>query len=1523
MEKNMVEDTSTSIKAQTGEIKSSLVCKDIQLIESKKTLHANGKIKTIPDAVTWNESGKKIKRRLEDHLPNDNKKPKTDNDDTVELLEELKEEVFNWEKYLEDTGSKEVPSSVFKHVVPECMCGFEPGMKLEVPNKDYRNTYWLATIITKAPPLILVRYEGFQQCNNADFWCNTLSDDLHPVGWCARTKHALKPPKSIQHKEKNWYAYLIKHLTGARKASESLFLKKSHPAHYLRASQYVEVLDAYNPTCYWLARIVEVFSGRLNLQYEGLEEKKTELWCYYLNENLRPVGYGIKHGLTLYPPQGYFTFTHAQFSRITEKLLSLSKRTDNSLFKALFVGWPNKIEHNLRLGMKLEALHPNDPTSIYVASVARIFDNYYFLVKVDNLLSTQDDLILNSFVAHRNSPCIFPIGFCTRNGVTLHQPKGYIGKFTWDGYLKYTKSEPIPESFFAQIYDDIKLEVGMKLEAVDKENRGNICVSTISKVVGRHIWLNIDGDTRSDQVFHVDSHDVFPVGWCEATGHELQWPRPNTLEQKNRISSLRHTATRKNRLEVLRKGKLHDKSSDAKDSKKDKPKEKRQKSRHYLKGRRGVSRNRVTYDDKNDTTTDTSIAIVCINRLAEEYNSEESIKRHFHLDADGRLPAEVVTIDDDDDDVDKSKTEDNDPCKYSAADLNFLSFIRVKPNDLSKKEDEMFEKNLHDNDGNQGSDVDYLLSPNSNRERRSLNSVVAMLRATRRPQTKSHLLDQYKQSKSKKTEQPSQFINREKPHKQDAAKTVIDLCDDMGDDEESTLIVDTKVATQDNSIKIPGKGDYRIVEKIVTKRGDKSKIILKLGKALQNDHVFSPNQPPNSQTANMAATNVEDMHTLSNMARSHPGLDEIMRHRFVKVRSICKDLPKNPLVWTKKHVASFITTAGQEKYAKLFYDQEVDGHSLLLLTVQEIHHILGVHLGNAMKIHDYIFTLQQLVNDAYLNNHVKQAGSMETPHDTDSIILERESTSNSLKDEKVKSAEISDTCTMFPKMDVIHWIKTSVIPENEKREVVSTTDIQQTFSKITKTESASNVSKKVFKDVKPPNITQKEDSKNFALPVENFNPVRMIPVSEFNFMSAYNIPGHAVRVASPPVQMSTTFTTPVHMMQYRPANIPVGSEFPIRFGTHLIPLHYIPEQAKETVTPVSKPNEKPIPATSIQPIIIPHIPNTLKRPAEVMYPVPFHFPLQSPNCKKDNTASRKAKIRKTNMAGKSIMATPVCIPPPSFSPDHPWFQSYLRKMDMELESKELWDDFYKNGTEMILTRIGRRMFPTLQIHVTGMDPKASYVIIVDFSPADHYRYKYEYESSQWLIACKETTPTPGRVYVHPESPATGEEWMRNTIDFTRCKLTNNIRDKRGHILMQSMHKYQPRIHIIYWNGALPLHIDPIELLRIGCRKEFVFLQTQFIAVTAYQNSQITQLKIASNPFARGFRGDWRKVSTSDEKSKIESEHSTTKNLKNFDQQKSKSCDKIIPKEEILSEEEEEEEDELDNEETKNETKNEV
>ena len=73
--------------------------------------------------------------------------------------------------------------------------------------------------------------------------------------------------------------------------------------------------------------------------------------------------------------------------------------------------------------MKLEAVHPQDPTIICVASVARIFDSCYFLVRIDDLISTQEE-ISNCFIAHKGSHEIYEMGFCNRNGLSLQQPRG-------------------------------------------------------------------------------------------------------------------------------------------------------------------------------------------------------------------------------------------------------------------------------------------------------------------------------------------------------------------------------------------------------------------------------------------------------------------------------------------------------------------------------------------------------------------------------------------------------------------------------------------------------------------------------------------------------------------------------------------------------------------------------------------------------------------------------------------------------------------------------------------------------------------------------------------------------------------------------------------------------------------------------------------------------------------------------------------------------------------------------------------
>ncbi|OQR70951.1 T-box transcription factor TBX2-like [Tropilaelaps mercedesae] len=64
-------------------------------------------------------------------------------------------------------------------------------------------------------------------------------------------------------------------------------------------------------------------------------------------------------------------------------------------------------------------------------------------------------------------------------------------------------------------------------------------------------------------------------------------------------------------------------------------------------------------------------------------------------------------------------------------------------------------------------------------------------------------------------------------------------------------------------------------------------------------------------------------------------------------------------------------------------------------------------------------------------------------------------------------------------------------------------------------------------------------------------------------------------------------------------------------------------------------------------------------------------------------------------------------------------------------------------------------------------------------------------------------------------------------------------------ILNSMHKYQPRFHLV--------RTADIGKLACASFKTFIFRETEFIAVTAYQNEKITQLKIDNNPFAKGFR----------------------------------------------------------------------
>ncbi|XP_023309552.2 T-box protein VegT [Lucilia cuprina] len=216
-----------------------------------------------------------------------------------------------------------------------------------------------------------------------------------------------------------------------------------------------------------------------------------------------------------------------------------------------------------------------------------------------------------------------------------------------------------------------------------------------------------------------------------------------------------------------------------------------------------------------------------------------------------------------------------------------------------------------------------------------------------------------------------------------------------------------------------------------------------------------------------------------------------------------------------------------------------------------------------------------------------------------------------------------------------------------------------------------------------------------------------------------------------------------------------------------------------------------------------------------------------------------------------------------------------------LETKSLWDKFHEQGTEMIVTKSGRRMFPTFQVRIGGLDPQATYIMMMDFVPVDDKRYRYAFHNSSWVVAGKADPISPPRIHVHPDSPAPGANWMKQIISFDKLKLTNNQLDENGHIILNSMHRYQPRFHIVY---LPPKNTSLDENEHSGDFRTFIFPETSFTAVTAYQNQRVTQLKIVSNPFAKGFRDDGTSDATTGMNQMSHESHARMKQHHNAQQQ---------------------------------------
>ncbi|NXR32402.1 SMBT1 protein, partial [Zosterops hypoxanthus] len=452
----------------------------------------------------------------------------------------VEEMEFNWDEYLEDTGATAAPHGSFKHVDTSLQNGFAPGMKLEVAVKSDQNTYWVATIITTCGQLLLLRYDGYGEDRKADFWCDILTADLHPIGWCQQNKKILKVPEGIKDKIPDQEEFLQRVLKGACSAPANLLEglhRGKNPLDLIAPGSRLELQNIRDSLEAWIVNVVENVGGRLKLRYEGLEDlDKFDQWLFYLDPFLHQVGWAAQHGYSLQPPSAIRSLrSEADWQEILKKVKE--EEEESSVPTDLFKDKPVIGVHSFSEGMKLEAVDPVAPFVISPATVLKVYNDKYFLIEMDDLRPERAGG--QRYVCHINSAGIFPVQWSLKNGLHLSPPPGYPGQdFDWADYLKQCGAEAAPQSCFPLLTSDHGFKENMKLEAVNPVDPEEVCIATVIKLKDSYLWLQLEGSKKPvpECIVSVESMNIFPVGWCETNGYQLRPPRKAIVNKQKKIA---------------------------------------------------------------------------------------------------------------------------------------------------------------------------------------------------------------------------------------------------------------------------------------------------------------------------------------------------------------------------------------------------------------------------------------------------------------------------------------------------------------------------------------------------------------------------------------------------------------------------------------------------------------------------------------------------------------------------------------------------------------------------------------------------------------------------------------------------------------------------------------------------------------------------------------------------------------------------------------------------------------------------
>ncbi|XP_007576359.1 lethal(3)malignant brain tumor-like protein 4 isoform X2 [Poecilia formosa] len=203
---------------------------------------------------------------------------------------------FDWQDYLQSSGSLAAPPTLF--TCRSTVCEFQVGMKLEAVDKKNPGLVCVASVADVINDRFLVHFDNWD--DTYDYWCDSSSPYIHPVGWCEVQGRPLTAPQGHPSPEDFvWDDYLQE--TGSTAAPSSAFTLRA--PHGFQVNHRLEAVDRRNPMLIRVATVTDTEDYRVKVHYDGWSTQ-LDVWMDSDHPDLHPVGWSQRTGHPLEPPPG-------------------------------------------------------------------------------------------------------------------------------------------------------------------------------------------------------------------------------------------------------------------------------------------------------------------------------------------------------------------------------------------------------------------------------------------------------------------------------------------------------------------------------------------------------------------------------------------------------------------------------------------------------------------------------------------------------------------------------------------------------------------------------------------------------------------------------------------------------------------------------------------------------------------------------------------------------------------------------------------------------------------------------------------------------------------------------------------------------------------------------------------------------------------------------------------------------------------------------------------------------------------